>query len=421
MSKPIVAYLVSEYPAISHTFVFREVESLRAQGFIVKTASILRPGNLHRMTPEEQADAEQTFYMKEAGIGKIAAAHLHLALTRPGVYLRMLGRWVRLAWRAPVRLEKLAAHFGGAGLLLDWMHRNQVGHVHVHLANPAATMAMLAAAGGTVSFSMSVHGPDVFYNVETNFLPEKVRAAAFVRCISFFCQSQLMRLVPFVHWPKLHIVRCGVDVDRFAPRPEPANDTPEILCLGRLVPAKGQRVLLEAARLLRQRGRRFHVTFVGDGPDRQSLEDLCNEWELNDTVEFTGAVGHDEVHAFYDRADVFVLPSFAEGLPVVLMEAMAKEIPCVSTRIAAMSELIEDGANGLLLPPSDVAGLADSLERLLDHPERRRALGGEARRKVLTEYDAKVNSSGMAELFRGVGAAAPQDAPEGESTSPSAS
>ena len=399
MNRQPIAYLASEYPAISHTFIFREVQALRGQGFDVKTASIRRTQNAAKMTQAEKAEAEATFRIKNAPPGLALRAHLGLMLSAPGAYVRMACKAGALALKSPAGAFKALAYFAEAGILLHWLRREGVGHVHVHFANPAATVALIAAAGNTVPFSLSVHGPDVFYNVGPNLLAGKVAAARFVRCISFFCQSQVMRLVPFREWPKFHIVRCGVDLGAYGVRAEPDNDIPELLCVGRLVPVKGQHVLLQALGGLRRGGAQFHLTCVGDGPDRTSLEAHCRELGLDDAVTFTGAVGQDAVHAYYDRADVFVLASFAEGLPVVLMEAMAKGIPCVSTRIAAISELIEDAANGFLVHASDVEGLADRLGQLLaDRPLRER-LGIEARKTVEAAYDLEGNCKRMGELF----------------------
>ena len=402
MQHRIIAYLVSEYPGISHTFVFREVQVLRTQGFEVKTASFYHPEDLERMTEAEKADGATAFYLDDVGAVTVALTHLGLLARSPGRYVRMVRTWAGLLWGKPVPFRKRVAYFAGAGVLAAWMRKHGIRHVHVHLANAAVTVAIIASGWGEASYSMSVHGPDVFSDVTTNLLAEKVLAARFVRCISHFCRSQLMRLVPADEWGKLHIVRCGVDVSAYAPRPEPGNDIPELLCVGRLVPAKGQHILVEACKELRGRGLPFHLTFVGDGPDRASLEARTRELGLDDAITFAGAVGQDEIHAYYDRADVFVLASFAEGLPVVLMEAMAKEIPCVATRIVAIPELVLDGVNGLLVAPSDATGLADAVERLISDPDLRRRFGEAARQKVLDEYDNAKNCPAMGLLFEEV-------------------
>ena len=394
-----VVYLASEYPGISHTFIFREIQSLRQQGFHVMTASIRRPGNLEKMTADEKADANKTLYIKDSSVLKVVASHLALLFTNPKPYFFMLRQSVIFSRMGFRNILKAMAYFAETGVLLRWMQNHQMTHVHVHFANPAATVAMIAATYGTIGYSMSVHGPDVFYNVDTILLAEKVKRATAVRCISYYCRSQLMRLVPHDLWSRFHIVRCGIDPSRFSPRPEPENEVSELLCLGRLVPAKGQHILLEACGLLKQRNIPFHLTYVGGGEDRDSLENLARDLGIDAMVEFTGAVGQDEVHGYYDRADLFVLPSFAEGVPVVLMEAMAKEIVSISTRITGHPELIEDGVDGILVAPSDVEGLADKLRKVIADPALRRKLGAQGRLKVLEKYDLDRNCKQMAEFF----------------------
>lgn len=395
-----VAYLASEYPGISHTFIFREVQALRREGFTVRTASIRRPEHLDRMTSEEQEDAGKTFYIKNAPISRIFTAHWRLLKQAPFSYLKMLWKAVVFGLRGPGSLLKGVGYLAEAGVLLDWMHQEaHVDHIHVHFGNPAATVAMIAGIFGTVGYSMSVHGPDIFYNVDANLLAEKVSRAQIVRCISFFCCSQLMRLVPYARWSRFHIVRCGVDTERYTPRADPANEKGEILCVGRLVPAKGQHVLLEACRQLKEWNITFHLTLVGDGEDRQSLDQLTQQLGLGREVTFTGAIGQDQVLGYYGGADVFVLPSFAEGVPVVLMEAMAREIPCISTRITGIPELIDDGVDGLLVAPADVEALAQVLRKLLGDPELKRRIGRNGRIKVLGKYNLDDNCRKMAELF----------------------
>jgi glycosyltransferase involved in cell wall biosynthesis len=399
MTNRYITYLASEYPGISHTFIFREIRFLREFGFKVLTASVRRPEILERMTDEEKRDAEETLYIINSSLFVILLSHLALFVGSPKGYLIMLKEALALTHKGPRNMLKGIAYFVEAGILIYWMQKKGSDHVHVHFANPASTVAMIAASYGTISFSMSVHGPDVFYNVVPNLLEEKVKRAVFVRCISYYCQSQLMRLVSHEMWSKFSIVRCGIDPQVYAPRPEPVNEVPEILCVGRLVPAKGQHILLKACGELKSRGVAFHLTIVGDGEDRDSLEQLTGDLGIRGDVTFTGAVGQDEVHKYYDRADLFVLASFAEGVPVVLMEAMAKEITSVSTRITGIPELIEDGVDGILVPASDVEGLADRLQELLQKGELRRELGKKGREKVIERYNLNQNVRAMAELF----------------------
>jgi glycosyltransferase involved in cell wall biosynthesis len=368
-------------------------------GFDVKTASIRDPDDLDRMTVEERDESARTYYVNDTPRTRLFAAHLRLLFLHPCGYFRAMRYALDLRRKGPVSLGKLVAYFAQAGLLMNWMRRERICHLHVHFGNPPATAAMIAAQAGAAPFSLSIHGPDIFNDEGPSLLAEKIDRAVFVRCISHFCQSQVMRLTAFSRWPKLHIVRCGVDIRAFNPRPLPNNAVPEIVCLGRLVAAKGQYVLLLASDELRRHGVPLHVTFLGDGPERPALEAAAMQLGLNEGVTFAGAVGQDLVHRHLDRADIMVLPSFAEGLPVVLMEAMAKEVPCISTRIMGIPELIEDGVNGFLAPASDWRTLADKMELLLDNPGLCDEFGRKGRRTVMEAYDIEANGKAMHDLF----------------------
>ncbi len=351
------------------------------------------------MTAAEQEEFRDTYYVNTAPFARLIMAHARLLFSRPGGYFGALRYAIGLRRKGPVPLWRLLAYFMQAGLLLDWMRREGICHLHVHFGNPPATAALIALHAGGAPFSLSIHGPDIFNDEQESLLAEKLDKAVFVRCISHFCRSQVMRLTEFGQWPKLHIVRCGVDVGAFSPRPTPHNAVAEIVCLGRLCAAKGQYVLLQACAALRAQGRGFHVTFVGDGPERPALEAAADSLGVRSVVTFAGAVGQDKVHGFLDKADMMVLPSFAEGLPVVLMEAMAKEVPCVSTRIMGIPELIEDGVNGFLAPASDGETLARCVQRLLDDPALGAELGRKGRLTVREAYDIEANGRAMHDLF----------------------
>ncbi|RXK85031.1 colanic acid biosynthesis glycosyltransferase WcaL [Chlorobaculum sp. 24CR] len=400
MTQKPIAYLCSEYPAISHTFIYREIESLRKAGMTVHTASIHRPKKLDLMTPAEQEEAANTLVVLSQPATAIIGAHLHCLTRNPGGYFRMAAEAFRLLFTGPKNLVKAAAYFAEAGILLRWAHRHGITHIHEHFGNPTALVAMLMKRYGTVTFSISVHGPDIFYTVDTALLPDKVREASFVRCISHYCRSQIMRISEVERWNRFHIVRCGIDPELYAPRPEPANAVPELLCVGRLTPAKGQHILIEACAMLDKAGVPFHLTFVGDGPDRESLQNYTRTNGLDRKVTFTGALGQDKVREHYDRADIFVLASFAEGVPVVLMEAMAKEIPVISTRITGIPELIEHEQDGLLAMPGDPEDLARQIRTLLENPALRRQFGKAGRQKVIAMYNQHQNNDLLAEHFK---------------------
>ena len=210
-----------------------------------------------------------------------------------------------------------------------------------------------------------------------------------------------MKLSPSRDWHKFDLARLGVDCSLFTPRAPRAHSNPfQILCVGRLVATKGQHILILAAERLLQAGRKIQVRFVGDGPDRKELEEMVRDRGLSDDILFEGAVNQDRIRPFYEAADVFALASFAEGIPVVLMEAMAMEIPCVASGINGIPELIRDGEDGLLVAPSDIEGLACTLERLMDDPALRESLGKAGRVRVQQSYDLAKSADRLAEVFR---------------------
>ena len=404
MTNRPIAYLCSEYPAVSHTFIFREIESLRQAGMTVHTATIRKPANLSVMTPAEQDEAKRTLVVLSQPLSGMLRAHVHCLIKSPAGYIRMAFEALRPAFSGPKKPIKAAAYFMEAGILLKWLHELEIEHVHEHFGSTTAIVAMLMKAYGGITYSMSIHGPDIFYGIDSAMLEEKVCKASFVRCISHYCQSQVMRISPPSNWQRQHIVRCGVDPETYTPRPDPCNEKPHLLCVGRLVPAKGQHLLLEACRRLQKDGMRFHLTLVGDGPDRETLEQFRDKHGLSRMVTFTGALGQEAVRKHYDSADIFVLASFAEGVPVVLMEAMAKEIPVISTRITGIPELIDHGHDGLLATPGDTSDLALQIRTLIDHPEMRQKIGKAGRQTVERRYNQHLNNSKMVDLFEQVAA-----------------
>lgn len=395
-----IAYLASEYPALSHTFIFREIQSLRKQGLKVHTCSIRKSENVQQMSDLEKEEAAQTYCIKKTPILEILGMHLWIFLLSPLGYWRMIKKTFKIWRRNPSYLIRSIGYLAEAGILLYWMREKKIKHIHVHFANPASTVTLIACRYGGISFSLSVHGPDAFYNVRENFIKEKLQAALFIRSISHYCQGQLMRLIPHSFWERIHIVRCGVDPEQFRRQSNPANAVPELLCVGRLVSAKGQHTLLQACRALADKNRPYHLTLVGDGEDRQSLEQLSQSLGIDQYITFTGAIGQDKVREYYKKADLFILPSFAEGVPVVLMEAMAAGVGVVSTRINGIPELIEHNKEGCLVPSSDVESLVKELQQLLDAPERREQLAEQGRKKVETLYNLEKNTQQMGSLFK---------------------
>ena len=400
--KPVrLAYLVSEYPAISHTFILREVRRLRALNFDVQVASInspRQPGG--EMAADDRDEAATTLYIKKAGLLGAALAHLRAIGQRPAAYLRGLIFALSLGGTDLRQLPYSIFYLTEALILGNWMESRNLPHVHAHFANAASTVGLIASRVFATGFSFTVHGPDEFYDVRGQRLSEKIEGASFVFCIGYFARSQLMKLSPVSNWSKFDIAPLGVDPEVFAKRSfRPLPETFRLLCVGRLVPAKGQHVLVAAVDRLVKTGRSVGLRFVGDGPDRASLEREVTCRGLGAHITFAGNVNQDRIGAYYREADAFVLASFAEGIPVVLMEAMAMEIPCVSTMVAGIPELIRDGIDGLLVMPSDDRALAEAIGRLIDDEALRRGLGEAGRRRVMEKYHLEKNVERLSRLF----------------------
>ncbi len=411
-----IGYLLSRYPAVSHTFFLKEVLGLRARGLVIDVASINLPDRSREMLPAvEAAESDQVYYVK-TGIGTMLKKLVPIAFGSPSTVLRGLRAACKLGgWDLAAKAYALF-YLAEALLVGDWMQKRGLPHLHVHFGGAVATVGMLTSQAWKIPWSVTLHGPDEFFDQELFYLRRKIETAAFVVCISDFCRSQVLRIVPGLMTDRLEVCRLGVDCDQLFPRmpeleasrssePGPRETAPEgrplrLVCTGRLVSAKGHRVLLEAIAPLQAQGIELECLLIGDGPERQALEALCQCSGLDAQVKFLGAMAHQQALDYVASADVFVLASFAEGLPVALMEAMALGVPCISTPIAAISELIRDNQNGLLVPPANAVALRDAIVRLASDRELRQQLGANARRTVASQYNLANNLDRLANIWR---------------------
>jgi colanic acid/amylovoran biosynthesis glycosyltransferase len=397
-----IGYLVSRYPAISHTFIMREVLGLMSHGIQIEVASINPPDRASaELTAEERQEAAKTFCVKGISLpGVLAINALHL-LRYPNRYARAMSFAFQLARSDVSRFFRCLFYLAEAALLAKWMRDCKIRHLHVHFATPAATVALLLARLAPIEFSLTVHGPDEFYDVPGYHLAKKIADAKFICTIGLYARSQLMKISPVEQWEKFEVAPLGVDPHIFKPRPFRSKPDPfEVLCVGRLVPAKGQHILLKAVARLVQGGRNILLRVVGDGPDRGSLEQEARSLGMETAIRFEGSVNQDRIREFYGTADTFALASFAEGIPVVLMEAMAMEIPCVTTWITGIPELIRDGVDGLMVAPSDIDGLGISIARLMDDVHLRRTIGEAGRNRIIEKFGLAKNVGYLADVFR---------------------
>ncbi|HZV74517.1 MAG TPA: glycosyltransferase family 4 protein [Conexibacter sp.] len=397
-----VAYVCNRYPAISNTFILREVRALRRRGVDVHTFTVRRPGREHILSQADREEDASTYGILPLAPWSMLRAHLSGLLRQPHRYLATLA----LAWRLsrPGLRGRLWQLFYFAESVLIWheCRRRGIRHIHAHFTHVASDDALLASHLGRWTWSFTTHGGLELFDISRTRLAEKARRADAVVCVSDFGRSQVMAHVEEDHWDKIHVVRCGIEPAAFSRDGEISRNGDgariEVLCVARLVQLKGHAVLLNALAMLHAAGVPVHATLLGDGPSRRALERLAEQLELGELVTFAGAVGQDEIASWYAAADVFCLPSFAEGLPVVLMEAMAMGLPVVASRITGVPELVEHDRSGLLVTPGRADELAAALARLAAEPELRERLGRRARETVLERYDVDRCS----ELLHGV-------------------
>ncbi|GMV92725.1 MAG: hypothetical protein AMXMBFR82_25030 [Candidatus Hydrogenedentota bacterium] len=388
MSSPLrIAYMTGEYLRVSpFVFIYREISALRRAGVHVETISVRGVSESECVSPEQKAERETTYVLVPFSIGALAKAHGRLKFTAPGRYLRAL----RLAWstRQPgiKGLLYQLAYFLEAGLVAERMRQRGLVHLHNHLGASSCTVAMLAAELGGFTFSCSLHGPDIFFEPYRWRLDAKLKRALFVCCISHFCRSQAMIWTPPERWDRLHIIHCGVEPEVFEPRQHDGAGK-RLIFVGRLAAVKGIPILLEAIAHLRDAHPDIELVLAGDGPDRGWIERRSQELGIANCVRVTGYLSQDRVREELRASDVFVMASFAEGVPVVLMEAMATGLPVIATRIAGIAELVDDGESGFLTPPSDTDSLVERIDTLLRDPQLRSRMGIAGRQKVESDFD----------------------------------
>jgi glycosyltransferase involved in cell wall biosynthesis len=373
--------------------MLREVCFLRQLGFDIQVASIRPPDrDPGLMTTAEQTEARSTYYVKSSGLFRFALVHMHTLVSRPGRYIRGLA--------GALLSHSLYGlfYFTEAVAVGYWMRRHELTHVHTHYAS---TVGLLVRRIFPVALSIAFHGSAEFLNPAGFRLAEKVHASLFCCAISQYGISQLMYACDYPEWPKLELTTLGVDPDRFQPRPFRPSPSPfQIICVGQLAPVKGLHLLIAAIAALVKEGRNIRLRFAGDGPERIALRQDVENRGLSGQVSFAGNVNQDKLLDLYRESDVLAMSSFAEGLPVVLMEAMAMEIPCVAPWVNGIPEIVTHESDGLLVPPGDAEALARAIGRLMDDADLRLALGQRARPKILAKFDLRRNTEHLGDVFR---------------------
>lgn len=391
--------MINQYPKVSHTFIRREVLALEKQGLAVDRYA-LRGWDADIADAQDRSEQARTRYLLAGGLPALAGAALAALARAPLAFIRAVGLALRMARKSHRSWPYHLVYLAEAARLAAWLRRSGASHLHAHFGTNSAEVAMLARELGGPPYSFTVHGPEEFDAPEALGLGEKIQRASFVVAISSYGRSQLYRWSEHAAWPKIEVVHCGLDAAFHGAGPAPAVPSCRLVCVGRLCEQKGQLLLLEAVSRLVRNGTPIELVLAGDGEMRGEIEALSRALGLRERVRITGWIDSAQVRDEILAARALVLPSFAEGLPVVIMEAMALCRPVISTFVGGIAELVRPGEDGWLVPAGDVVALAAAIELCLATPSARwNAMGEAARARVLARHSIDVEAAKLAALF----------------------
>lgn len=402
-----IAYLVNQYPKVSHSFIRREILGLESSGLEIVRFSI-RSCGAELVDKADKMELEKTRVLLGEGVRGLLSGLLYAFTANPARLSSALCLTIKLSYRSERGLLRHFVYLLEACLLLKWAQEAGVQHIHSHFGTNSTTVAMLCHELGGPQYSFTVHGPEEFDKVAAISLTQKVARATFVIAVSSFGESQLYRWCPLKDWSKIHVVHCAVDTDFLGSALIPISSQPNLVCVGRLCAEKGQLLLLKAASQLMDQGISFKITLVGDGPLREELELLIDSLKLHNHVEITGWADSVQVRQKILDARVLVLPSFAEGLPVVIMEALALGRPVISTYVAGIPELVETGSCGWLVPPGSVESLTTAMRSALKlSPVALERMGANGAQRVTQQHNIVIEAEKLKTLFNAVLQATP--------------
>ena len=401
-----IAYVTPIYPMPSQTFIRREIAALESLGFTVHRFSLRRfAGTL--ADEADRKEQQSTHAITEAGALSLANAVFREALERPWRWWKALAMAVRLGLRSERGFIRHMIYLAEACALRHLLVKCGARHLHAHFGTNSADVALLCRLLGGPTYSVTIHGPEEFDAPRPLSLKEKIHHADFVVAISEFTRSQLYRWCLREDWRKLHVIHCGLDEFFLLTATVPVPERARLVNVGRLSEQKGQLLLVEAAARLRDQGITFELVIVGDGEMRDAIEQLIERSGLQEHVRITGFLSNQGVRQELLAARAMVLPSFAEGLPVVIMEALALGRPVISTYIAGIPELIEPGANGWLVPAGSVEPLVDAMAMVLTaDPAEIERIGRAGAARVAEQHNVMTETKKLAFYFANAGAIA---------------
>jgi len=394
-----IAYFINQYPKVSHSFIRREILALERQGFDIFRIA-LRGWDAEVVDAEDKLERERTQYVLQSGVLGLIAPVIQTLIRSPVKFLSSLKLAIRMGIRADRAWPYHLVYLAEACRMLSWTQAKDIKHIHAHFGTNSAEVVMLLKLLGGPGYSFTVHGPEEFDKPEFIKLREKVSHAAFVVAISSFGRSQLFRWINYQDWNKVQVVHCGLEPSFHENAVQPVTSAPRLVCVGRLSEQKGQLLLVDAVSKLLAKGIDIELVLAGDGEMRPEIEALIKQHSLESKVIITGWISSKQVREEILASRAMVQPSFAEGLPVVIMEAMALRRPVLTTYVAGIPELVRPGENGWLFPAGDVDELVKVLEDFLSTPtEILEKMGQAAHQRVLERHSIDVEAAKLARLF----------------------
>ncbi|HTL89105.1 MAG TPA: glycosyltransferase [Leptolyngbya sp.] len=393
-----IAYLINQYPKVSHSFIRREIQAIEACGIAVGRYAI-RSCRAELVDEADQKEVALTRTVLESGAMSLLKSTAKAVFTRPKQVLKALNLAIKFGRRSERGVLRHFIYLAEACVLNDWFAEDEIQHIHAHFGTNSTTVAMLCTALGGPTYSFTIHGPEEFDTLESLSIVEKVQRSTFVATVSSFGRSQLYRWCDQSQWDKIKIIHCGVDRSFFSNATSIPVE-PRIVCVGRLCEAKGQLLLIEAIKPIVAAGVPLKLVLVGDGSMRNQLETLIAAAGLEHHVEITGWASNETVRKEILAARALVLPSFAEGLPVAIMEALALHRPVISTYIAGIPELVTSNGCGWLVPAGSIVELTAAIKTAIELPAERLAEMGQAgAERVAQQHDAAIEAKKLAALF----------------------
>ena len=394
-----VGYLTSRYPAVSHTFIYREIATLRGDGLRIETFSLKSPQRQDRSAYAFEDETRATFYIDRVAVVDVVRRHMRTFRAGRLTYCRALRR--AIARDAPSAIPRRILHFAEAVVLADEFSCRGLWHVHAHHGNPPGEVAriMLDLMGQSAVFTVTFHGSDVNGH-SISQLRGLVDKAAAIITVGEFGENRLLAAVPASRRDRVRVIHCGVDMTEFGTASCSASDRCTVLAIGRLDANKGHRFLVRAiGELHKPSDEPIKTIIAGDGELKGPLSDLIKALRLEDAVTLCGVVSPRRVRQSLGGATLLYVPSLSEGIPVTVMEAMAASVPVIATDVGGVGEIIEDGVTGLLVPPGDVAALSSAIAKVCSDSGLRRRLTAAGLTKVRSDFNIARTGEQLTETF----------------------